>query len=551
MTGQNSGLARLMARLRRWLGGAARDERGAAAVQFVFLAIPLSIMVFGMVDIGRVSLERRQLQDALDAATLIAARSTAVTNADLTTVGNAAFLAEVASLNLGVTASNSKFVAGDNNTVVGTATVSMAPIISNLWTNSNMTVTAASTVVRSVNKLEVALVLDNTGSMNDTLGSGGSKISALKTAAKSLVSTLAAAAKRSSDANAVKISVVPFSMTVNIGSNYQSANWITGTQPSSYGADIFATSQNRFTLLNNLGLNWGGCVESRPDPYDTLDTAPTSGTEATMFVPFFAPDEPDANTVVGGSSWWGPYYYSSQNNWLKDAGATNSSDWFTRQSVVAKYGSNNASSVANSAKTGTSYGPNAGCSVASLLRLTNLATSTGVNTVNAKLDQMVASGNTNIAMGLMWGWHTLSPNAPFADGAAYATPKTQKIIVLLTDGDNTNDVYSNPNASIYTGYGYIWQGRLRDSDNVPLTTSSSGDDRQAAIDSRESKTCTNAKNAGVIIYTIGVGVSTNARAGLQACASSSDKYYDVTASAQLTAVFNTIAGSIQNLRISQ
>ncbi len=534
-----------------FLGRLRRDQSGAIAVQFAFLAIPLSIMVFALVDVGRISLQRRQMQDALDASTLIAARSTAVTDTDLNTVGDAAFLAEVAGLNLGVTASNVNFASGANNTVVGTATVTMKPIISNLWTNANMAVTATSTVVRSVNKLEVALVLDNTGSMASSLGSGGSKISALKTASKSLVSTLAAAAARSSDPNAVKISVVPFSMTVNVGSTYQSATWITGTQPSTYGSDIFATSQNRFTLLSNLGLSWGGCVESRPDPYDTQDTAPTSGTSATMFVPFFAPDEPDANTVVSGSSWWGNSYYSSQNNWLTDTGATSSSDWFTRQNVVAKYAASNKGTVTSDAKTGTDTGPNAGCSIASLLRLTNLATTAGVNTVNAKLDQMVASGNTNIAMGLIWGWHTISPNTPFADGVAYGTAKTQKIIVLLTDGDNTNDVYSNPNYSIYTGYGYIWQGRLKNSSNVSLTTSSSGTDRQYAIDSRESKTCTNAKNAGVIIYSIGVGVSSNAKAGLQACARSTDKYYDVTDSAQLTSVFNTIAGSIQNLRISK
>jgi Flp pilus assembly protein TadG len=556
MTTSSRLFRRLSERVCAFAGRLRRDQSGAIAVQFAFLAIPLSILVFALVDVGRVSLQRRQMQDALDASTLIAARSTAVTNADLNTVGDAAFLAEVAGLNLGVTASNANFASGANNTVVGTATVTMKPIIANLWTNSNMTVTATSTVVRSVNRLEVALVLDNTGSMNDRLGSGGSKISALKTASKSLVTTLAAAAARSSDANAVKISVVPFSMTVNVGSTYQNASWITGTQPASYGGDIFATSQNRFTLLSNLGLSWGGCVESRPDPYDTQDTGSTSGTGATMFVPFFAPDEPDDN-VVPIDSWNNyldgrtNYYGDIQNNWLTDTGATNSTDWFTRQNVVAKYAASNKSSVISDAKTGTDYGPNAGCNIASLLRLTNLATTAGVTTVNGKLDQMVANGNTNIAMGLMWGWHTLSPNTPFADGAAYSTPKTQKIIVLLTDGDNTNDVYSNPNASIYTGYGYIWQGRLKNSSNVALTTSSSGTDRQVAIDSRESKTCTNAKNAGIIIYTIGVGVSTSAKTGLQACASSPDKYYDVTASAQLITVFNTIAGSIQNLRISK
>ena len=34
--------------------------------------------------------------------------------------------------------------------------------------------------------------------------------------------------------------------------------------------------------------------------------------------------------------------------------------------------------------------------------------------VKAKLNSMVAVGDTNIPMGLMWGWHTILPNAPFS-----------------------------------------------------------------------------------------------------------------------------------------
>ena len=544
------GFAAFVRRLRR-------DERGAIAVQFALLALPLTILVFGLVDVSRISLQRRQMQDALDAATLIAARSTATTDADLDRIGDAAFAAEIAGLNLGLTASNSTFSAGENNTVVGVANGTLKPIIANLWTSKDLAVSATSTVVRSVNKLEVALVLDNTGSMDDTLGSGGTKIEALKSASKSLVSTLAAAAARSSDPNAVKISVVPFSMTVNVGSAYQNASWITGLQPATYGLDLFAVPQNRFTALSNLGVSWRGCVESRPDPYDVQDTAPTSSAGASMFVPFFAPDEPDDNVVpVNRYSKYRDnrtYYYGGYiiNNWMTDTGATGSNDWFVRQNVTTKYLSSNASKVISIAKTGTDYGPNAGCGIASLLRLTSLATTSGVDAVNAKLDQMVAAGNTNVAMGLMWGWHTISPNAPFADGVSYGTPKTQKIIVLLTDGDNNNNPYNNPNGSIYTGYGYIWQGRLRDSNNVPLTTASSYDDRRNAIDSRQAKVCANAKAAGVTIYTIGVGVSDTSRSNLQSCATTPDMYYDVTDASQLTSVFNTIAGAIQNLRISR
>ena len=72
-----------------------------------------------------------------------------------------------------------------------------------------------------------------------------------------------------------------------------------------------------------------------------------------------------------------------------------------------------------------------------------------------------------------------------------------------------------------------------------------------AIDSREALVCTNMKAKGIIIYTIGVGVSDHSRSGLSACASSPDKYFDVTDSAQLSSVFSTIAGQINNLRISK
>jgi Flp pilus assembly protein TadG len=557
-----STLSRLIRRLTE--GAAAfggrlrRDQRGAIAVQFALLALPLSVLVFALVDLGRISLQRRQMQDALDAATLMAARSTAVTDADLDTVGDAAFLAEITGLNLGLAASNSTFKAGAGNKVVGSATGTIKPIIANLWINGDVTISAASEVVRSVNKLEVALVLDNTGSMGSKLGSTSTKkIDALKTAAKSLVTTLAAAAARASETDAVKISVVPFSMTVNVGSTYQSANWITGTQPAAYGSDLFSSSQNRFTLLSNLGLSWAGCVESRPDPYDIQDTTPSSGTGGTMFVPFFAPDEPDDNTVpTGGNGYYRDdrtYWYGGAilNNWITND-KTNSNNWFTRQAEPNKYAANNKNNVISDAKTGTDYGPNAGCGLTSLLRLTNVRTASGATTVTDKLDAMVADGNTNVAMGLMWGWHTVSPNAPFADGVAYGTPKTQKIIVLLTDGDNTNDGNYNPNNSIYTGYGYMWQKRLKNSSNVALDETSVGTPtRRDAIDSRQAKACANAKAAGVLIYSIGVGVSSHSKSILQTCATSTDMYYDVTDVTQLTSVFNTIAGAIQNLRIAK
>ena len=541
------------------------DERGAVAIQFALLLIPIGLLTFGLIDISRVSVQKRQLQDALDAATLMAARSTATTDAGLDTVGDAALGTEMEGLGVPLTAADSSFALGAGNTVVGAVSAKIEPIVA--WrTTRSSTIHIQSVVTRSVNKLEVALVLDNTGSMASKLGKTNiTKISSLTTASKSLVTTLSVAARRSVELDSVKISVVPFSMTVNIGSSYQGqTSWLTGQQPTAYGTDLFATSQNRFTLLSNLGLTWRGCVESRPAPFDVTDDAPSSAIGASMFVPFFAPDEPDDNVVNTTTNSNSAKYrdtkvvtnptYPINNNWLPDVTAptgTLATAWATRSTYVAKYAASAKKNVYSGAKTGTDYGPNAGCGLTSLLRLTNVRDTAEAQKVTDKLGLMVANGNTNVAMGLMWGWHTLSHNAPFGDGVANNAPHVSKVIVLLTDGDNTNDVQNNPNNSIYTGYGYIAQGRLRNASNVALTASSTAADRLAAIDSREAAVCANAKAAGVLIYSIGVGVSSHSKSILQTCASRSDMYYDVTDASQLTAVFDTIAGSIQSLHISK
>ena len=556
---------RLAARLVTRLGA---DERGAIAVQFALLLIPIAVLTFGLIDISRASVQKRQLQDALDAATLMAARSTATTSADLDAVGDAALATEMAGLGVTLGPGNSTFALSANNTVVGTIqNVVIKPIISNLWSSTDTPVSAGSTVMRSVNKLEVALVLDNTGSMTSSLGSGGKKIDALITASKSLVDVLGAAAARATETDAVKLAVVPFSMTVNVGSSYQGQTWLSGTQPSAYGADNFASGGDRFAYLSNLGLSWAGCVESRPPPFDISDTGPGPSVPKSLFVPFFAPDEPDDNTVYKSGSSGNKYRDAANggpiaNNWItRDMGynGTNSTDWFTRQKAVSKYAlsnstNNNKNYVISDAKdSDTDYGPNSGCGIASLLRLTNLRTSAGVNTVKAKLGQMVATGNTNVAMGAMWGWHAISPNGPFSDGSAYGTRNVTKVIVLLTDGDNVMSSASNPNKGTYSGYGYADQGRLLDKYGNPITGNSSDDDRRDAMDDRQMKLCDAAKASpyNVQIYSIGVGVSAHSKTVLQDCASKPEMYYDVTDAAQLTSVFNTIAGSIQNLRITK
>jgi Flp pilus assembly protein TadG len=506
------GMGRFAGAVLSRLSGFGRDDRGAIAVQAAFLATPMIVLTMGAVDIANGSAAKTRLQDALDSAALLAARSSATTDTALQDIGSKALTANMAGSSAVITSSSFH---ADGNKVIASAKAKVTPVIAGLWLQGDMAVGAKAEITRAVNKIELALVLDNTGSMK------GSKLTNLKTASKNLIDTLGAAAARSADPDAVRIAIAPFSMTVKVGSTYRNASWLDQNAVSPINDEIFSSHANRFTLLSNIGVAWGGCVESRRQPYDVSDAAPVAATPETLFTPYFAPDE---------SSSTGTWY----NNYLPDG--TNSSNWKTRQGYVAKY-NRSPTATGTNASTGYIYGPNSGCQLSAISRL-----STDWAGLKTAVDAMTAVGDTNIPLGLMWGWHLLSPNAPFADGKAYGTAKLTKIVVLMTDGENTMGSTGNSNASLYNSLGYIWQGRLG-------ITSGSTAERQAAMDGRLSTLCANMKAQGIVLYTVRVEVASGSSALLQGCASTPDKFYDVQSASQLDAVFNAIAGSIQNLRI--
>jgi Flp pilus assembly protein TadG len=200
-------------RLAKRLSSARRDQRGAVAVQFALLLLPIAILTFGLIDISRTSLQKRQLQDALDASTLMAARSTATTNADLDTIGDAALATELSGLGVTLTPASSTFSI-DGTTITGTVSVTIKPIVSNLWTNKDITISAQTKVVRASKDVEVSLVLDTTGSMS------GTRIADLKTAAADLVDQVVRDAQTPYYS---RIALVPYAAGVNVGAAYADA----------------------------------------------------------------------------------------------------------------------------------------------------------------------------------------------------------------------------------------------------------------------------------------------------------------------------------------
>jgi Flp pilus assembly protein TadG len=531
-------------RLKRAVRGAAlfiatagQATGGGVAVQFAFASIPISFLVLAAVDMQQGQTLRAKLQDALDAATLAVGRSGVTTNDQAQALGANVLAANFKPTGVTVKDMTAQFTLSGSK-VLGNASVSIKAIESNPlestvpFRQGSMKVQATSEVQRNMFKLEVAMVLDNTGSM------AGTKLSLLKTAANNFVDTLETAASQSIDPDIVKISLVPFSQTVNVGATYRTAGWMdqNGASPINDGI-FYATTvgsnshANRFTLFKNMGVSWGGCVESRQAPYDVQDTGPDVTVPATLFTPYFAPDEP---TYDGQTASLSGFY----NSYLTNDGTT-STTWYIRQGNIAKY--SHAPDKTGVNQMGYKYGPNAGCELTSLVRLTNNGAA-----VKSGINAMTAVGDTNIPMGLAWGWHSLSPSGPFADGQAYGTKNLQKVVVLMTDGQNQNTVAGNGNASYYSGLGYIWQARISG-----VGASSTSTQRQTALDGRLSLLCSNMKAKGVIIYTVRVDVHDANYGVLKNCASSPSMFYDVSDASQLDQVFKSIAGAIQNLRLTR
>ena len=539
---------RFAQRLRRGLGRLFRTREGSVATIFAIAMVPVMLAAGVGLDMSRAMQNRQNLQDALDSTALALAHLPSGTTQTVLDQKAAAWLN--ANLNANQLGTVTLVVHASTSQIVLDASAAVPTTLTAIAGYRSLPITAHSTVSWGVGHVEVALVLDNTGSMAQH-----SKMTNLISSAKTLVTTLLAA-NTTADPSAVKIAIVPFSNTVNIGSTYQTATWMDPTASAYDGTstDLFnvnpynGSAVNRFTLFANLKTTWGGCVETRPQwvngvdkSYDVTDAVPSSANPGTQIVPYFAPDEPD------DQNWWGDVY---ANNYLADGNPTTGSNWDDKQGNILKYQTSVSHGVTTyptwtntggSGVSGYNYGPNFGCGVQPIQRLTN-----SQSTLTTLINKMVAVGDTNVPLGLFWGWMALSPNIPFADGVAYNTQGVTKIVIILTDGaNNSSKGVNGSDNSYYSGVGYLWQ-------HLISTNGGSFADADVSMNDREAKICANMKAKGIVIFAVPLEVTdTTAKTLLQNCASSTANYLNVTSSSDLADAFDTIAGSIGNIRIAQ
>jgi Flp pilus assembly protein TadG len=451
------------------------DCMGNVTTMLALSLVPLLISAGAAVDMVQTNYTLTVLQGAADAAAVAGGSSHLTDDAQvrdmvtkyLTTNGAISALDYVDKIEPKLDATNRTF----SVLITGKRKTSLM----NLVGIDTMDLNAYSEVKLGGNGLEVALVLDNTDSMN-----ASGRLSALKNASKLLVDEVMDVKDVGGYA---RIGIVPFSNYVNVGLSRRNKPWIdvdpdkTVTGHSCWNTYPAATKKNCHQVPNivdgvamgtreecewdygapveKCGTNtttytWNGCVGSRPEPLD----------------------EEIGNLVT--------HYQGLANEWC----------------------------------------------TSELVELTD-----SKSTLYSKIDAFVATGETYIPSGLLWGWNMLDPNEPL-DKAKTATAIKDmggtKAMVLMTDGQNTL-ASSSP-------YHRGWNG---------ASDWAKGDAKTATL-------CSNIKGDGIVIYTVSFMVTDpGAKALLANCATSPANAYSADSAAGLAQAFREIGQSMTAMRLSK
>jgi Flp pilus assembly protein TadG len=256
-----------------------------------------------------------------------------------------------------------------------------------------------------------------------------------------------------------------------------------------------------------------------------------------------------------------------------------------------------------------------------------LPLSNNASTLHAQINALAAGGNTSADLGIKWGAALLDPSLQpvvsnlvaanqidnaFSDRPLeYDDPNSIKVLVVMTDGQNTNqymlrsqfrsgnsDVYYNAGNDRYAVKSGSYYYKQSSSGNSQIQSSWSNrswsldsnwkrlsyeelfakaslawvanylygrldyyawnnwyDNPQTSVgggtkDSRMQSICNAAKNQGVVIYTIGFEAPTHGANELKDCASSPSHFFDVDG-LEISEAFSAIAQSISQLKLTQ
>ena len=285
-------------------------------------------------------------------------------------------------------------------------------------------VEATSVAEERIPRVELSLILDISGSMQ------GSKLASLQQGAKEFVTTVLAA-NTASDPHRVSISLVPYNMQVNGG-------------------------EALFNALGGTSIhNHSHCAEWPATAFNTMDFSPI-GMQQAMQMTYVNSDSYDRFN----QDWW-------EN--VKPAQFD-----YTRKDLYGKSGDYTYQYLPVESVDADGDGPNHPTNDGYYCRQENWAEilpfSNSETDLHNRIDAFEAGGNTSIDIAMKWGAALLNPNhqsaitslmaPPFGTTSAsdpqvidsgfngrpvaYGTDDTMKIVVLMTDGENTTEYRAKP-----------------------------------------------------------------------------------------------------------
>lgn len=462
------------------LGG----RRGGVATWAAFLMVPLLGFIGLGVDSARGYMVRARLSQALDAAGL-AAGKWATTTSKAEEEANMTFAANFPSgyLDATITGPNITFNA-TNDTVVVDASATIPTYFVHLIGFNNFTVSASTEVSRKAVYMDVVVSIDVSGSMNEYI-SGVKKIDAARTAAHTLTDSLFGASETKEFLKMGLITWNSNARILDIGTTYNSAG----------------TTSQAVPTYNNPYRKADGTYYGSPYP-----SVPTFNTV------YFAEGSPVPLMTLPPSTWKGcvmarytPDATENDGDVVLGTGIVNGKEWMSWLPAPSSYQ----------------------CPTQGIRRLTNVKSQ-----VKSAIDLVInPSNNTNLGVGLVWGWRLLGTSgSPFAgdgtpppSGGEY---EMVRAIILMTDGANTQ---SSSDA---------YKGALN----------------ATQLNTRTQLIAQNAKTAGIIIYAIQFGYNDGPQEALMKSIASGPTapYYQYAPDADaLQAAFKEIGNHLSKLRLAK
>ena len=582
----------------------ARATGANVAMMFGLSLIPLAIAAGAGLDFANAMMVRNDMADALDASALALGARNGLSSSQAQALAQSVFNA-----NYKGTGSPTVTPVISGQQVSVTASDSVTTTLLSLVGKPHLDVTVSTVVVWGQTKLWVSLVLDNTGSMSETDSTGTSKMTALKNASHSLLTTLQSVAANPGD---VEVAIVPFAKDVKIGTSYVNATWIDW---SDWNTQYGSAPSSSVGPGSNCPLSVG-CV-SQPGSTSSASKVPSSGT----YKGYICPD-----AIGSSSTGQNGHYFDGCYNSVPTQTLVTTTTTTTPGTDVQSCSQANSGPIACNDNSGyptfnTNQSSTGSPSTTTINGYSGDSTSSGTPAVTTtNTSDGTKTGKCNKSSGCTWTRTLTLSQAVVTTVNTGAGPYNHSWVIndhsvwngCVMDRDQNDDATANtpgtkfpaenddscPIAQI-TPLGYDWtalsnavdamspnggtnqtiglphgmqmltQGDPYDPPTLPNNTSrfiillsdglntmdrwyGDGSHQSSSVDTRMALACTNAKAAGFIIYTVFVdlgGTQGNSTV-LQNCATDSSKYFDLTTSGAIVTTFNQIAQQITNLRVA-